>query len=253
VIGARPGTGKTAWAVQEVRKVAARGDAALMFSLEMPASQLVERMVIQDGPIDAGRMKFGQLTPDDLHNFERSKRLLASSPIEIVDKPGICLPELRSRVRRAKARAQALLGKQLRLVVIDYIQLMGGPAHSREERVAENSKGLLGISKEFDVTVIALSQLNRGSARDGSKARSPTMDDLRESGQIEQDATTIVLLWSPDENQVSLREIVVAKCRTGTPGRMPAWFEGKHLTLMDLDEDYAGVEGITGDDFFDRL
>jgi replicative DNA helicase len=224
-----------------------------MFSLEMPASQLVERMVVQEGPIDAGRMKFGQLTPDDLHNFERSKRWLSTAPIEIVDKPAICMPELRSRVRRAKARAQALLGKQLRLVVIDYIQLMGGPAHSREERVAENSKGLLAISKEFDVTVLALSQLNRGSAKDGAKARRPSMDDLRESGQIEQDATTIVLLWAPDESQPPLREIVVAKCRTGVPGVMPAWFKGEHMTLLEVDENAEHVEGITGDDFFDRL
>jgi replicative DNA helicase len=239
IVGARPGVGKTAFALEQLRKIAKSGLAAVFFSLEMPRRKLVERMVVQESGLDNEKLKRGDIQGQEWVTYENARRALATLPIEMPDKPGIWLNALRSRVRMARAKFQALHNTRLALIIVDYLQLMGGPEKEREERVATISKGLLAISKEFDLCVMALSQLNRSSVKDG-KSRRPTLADLRESGQIEQDATTIILLHAPDPDDVGAlteREVIVAKSRDGRHGSVRVLFNGPQMTMCEEEEE----------------
>lgn len=255
VVGARPGAGKTAFALDQMRCVARAGHAVVMFSLEMPRAKLVERLVVQESQLSNSQLKTGQFAGNDWVTFEEAKRAIKALPIEIPDRPGIWIDQMRSRVRMARAKFQALHNKRLALVIVDYLQLMGGPEKDREQRVAEVSKGLLAISKEFGLCVMALAQLNRGNVK-GGKPRRPTLDDLRESGQIEQDASTVIFLHNPfpeDEGTVTEREVIVAKCRDGHYNVISAVFDGSKMTLRECERDGHAPPQRHDDDFQDGL
>ncbi|HSM93452.1 MAG TPA: replicative DNA helicase [Anaeromyxobacteraceae bacterium] len=248
VVGARPGMGKTALALHVAEAVAAhvRDEehcGAFVASLEMPKKQLARREAFSRAGVNLSKLKSGQLHVADWKKLEDAAAELARLPLFVDDTPGLSPALLRAKVRRARADFRRR-GVTLRLVVVDYLQLMNGRAGlprgaSREEAVAECSRKLKEMAKELDVHVLALSQLNRAVEQRGKDKR-PTMADLRESGAIEQDADNILLLYRPSYYDQSGRdrdaaEIIVEKQRNGDRGTVPAKFEAWCTRWSDAD------------------
>jgi len=238
IIAGRPGQGKTSYAFQELRKGAERGYGGVAFSLEMPRILLTLRMLSQGSGVDNGRIKSGkELTPADWTAITEASERLRKLPISIVDDPSITVAQLRSKFRREAARLRRKHGDQLqvKLVVVDYIQLMRAEAATREQEVARVSNGLRAFAKEFDVAVLALSQMNRDTSKTNAR---PSLSDFRESGAIEQDAATALFVYNPTANeprerQTDERTIIVAKCRDGgATGDATCEFDGPTTTFF---------------------
>ncbi|WP_027892205.1 replicative DNA helicase [Calidithermus chliarophilus] len=203
IIAARPSMGKTAFALTIAQNVALReGLGVAIFSLEMPAVQLVTRMMCSEARIDMNRLRQGQLTDRDFSRLVDVAGRISEAPIMIDDTPDMTLMELRSRSRRL--RAQQKLG----LIVIDYLQLMSGPnngknaGENRQQEIAQISRGLKNLARELEVPVIALSQLSR--AVEARPNKRPMLSDLRESGCLTGD--TLVQL--ADGSRQPIRELV---------------------------------------------
>src|SRR5699024_7639665 len=186
ILAARPGVGKTAFALNVAQNIGTSTDETVaLFSLEMGAEQLVNRMLCAEGNIDAGRLRNGQLTEEEFNQLIFAMGSLANANIFIDDTPGIRTPEIRAKCRRLK-QEQGDLG----LIVIDYLQLIeGSNRESRQQQVSEISRQLKKLAKELSVPVIALSQLSRSVEQRQDKR--PILSDLRESGSIEQDADIV--------------------------------------------------------------
>ena len=191
VIGAgRPGMGKTAVAVSYGLGAAERGHGVLMFSLEMGAEQLGERMAASLANVPHEAIRDRTMSAEQKREVCRAFAAIEKLPFQIIDKPGVTLAQVRRMVRRWKRRFEAR-GRKLELVIIDYLQLMGGSTkHGRYELVSEISRGLKALAKEEGVCVFALSQLSREVEKRPDKR--PSLSDLRESGQIEQDADAVI-------------------------------------------------------------
>ena len=191
VVAARPSMGKTTLAMNFVEAaILSQSKPVLVFSLEMPAEQLVMRTLSSIGRIDQGRLRTGQLQEDDFSKLSAATHLLKDKPLFIDDTPGISPHEMRSRIRRV-IREQGNVG----LIMVDYLQLMKlrGFTEGRTAEISEISRSLKAIAKEFNCPVLALSQLNRGLEQRPNKR--PVNSDLRESGAIEQDADLILFIY----------------------------------------------------------
>ncbi|MYL61617.1 AAA family ATPase, partial [Virgibacillus halodenitrificans] len=179
--------GKTAFALNVAQNVAVNTDENVaIFSLEMGADQLVQRMLCAEGNIDAQRMRNGQLQADDWSKLTMAMGSLSNAGIYIDDTPGIRVADIRSKCRRLKQE------HGLGMILIDYLQLIQGSVNSKENRqqeVSEISRSLKGLARELNVPLIALSQLSRGV--ESRQDKRPMMSDLRESGSIEQDADIV--------------------------------------------------------------
>ena len=193
IIAARPAMGKTAFALNIAQNVATSSDATVaIFSLEMGAESLVNRMLCAQGNINANHLRTGQLNQDEWNNFMVASSVLAQANIYIDDTPGIKVPEIRAKCRRL-AKENGNLG----LIVIDYLQLIeGSNPENRQQEVSEISRQLKKLAKELSVPVIALSQLSRGVEQRQDKR--PVLSDIRESGSIEQDADIVSFLYRAD-------------------------------------------------------
>lgn len=191
VIGAgRPGMGKTVTAVSYGLGAAERGHGVLMFSLEMSREQLAERMAASLANVPNDVIRDRRLSTEQRREVCRAYDRIKDLPFQILDKPAVTLPYMKRAVRRWKRRYEAK-GQKLELVIIDYLQLMGGSAkNGRYELVSEISRGLKEIAKSEGVCVFALSQLSRDIEK--RPDRRPNLSDLRESGQIEQDADAVI-------------------------------------------------------------
>ena len=191
VIGAgRPGMGKTAVAVSYGLGAAERGHGVLMFSLEMGAEQLGERMAASLASVPHEAIRDRTMSREQSREVCRAFDRIAKLPFQIIDKSGVTLAQVRRMVRRWKRRFEAR-GQKLELVIIDYLQLMGGSLkNGRYELVSEISRGLKDLAKDEGVCVFALSQLSREVEKRPDKR--PNLSDLRESGQIEQDADAVI-------------------------------------------------------------
>jgi len=184
ILAARPAVGKTAFALNVAQNVAARAGAPVaIFSLEMSATQLVQRMICAEGNIDAQRMRTGYFAEEDWHKLTMAIGTLANAPIYIDDTPGITVSEIRSKCRRLKAEVG------LGLILIDYLQLItgrrGGNSDNRQQEISEISRTLKLISRELECPVIALSQLSR--AVEQRQDKRPMLSDIRESGCLSYD------------------------------------------------------------------
>jgi replicative DNA helicase len=236
ILGARPAMGKTAFALNLALAAATRGGVAVgVFSLEMSRHELVGRMLCSDGRVDAGRVRTGRLSQDDWRRLMDAGERLHSLPIAIDDTSGLTVGQLRSKSRRLKSEHP-----NLGLIVVDYLQLMqgtGGAKESREQVISTISRGLKILAKELGITVVALSQLNRGLESRTDKR--PMASDLRESGAIEQDADVIMFIYrdeiykedSPDKG---IAEIIVAKQRGGETGTVKLAFQGEFTLFQNL-------------------
>lgn len=236
IIAARPSVGKTAFALNIAQNVAVRAkESVAVFSLEMSASQLVQRMICAEAQIDASRMRTGRFEGDDWERMALAVSSLSDANIHIDDTPGITVSEIRSKCRRLKKE------EGLDMIVIDYLQLIQGRGRqgaNRQEEVSQISRTLKQIARELEVPVIALSQLSRGVEQRQDKR--PMMSDLRESGAIEQDADIVAFLYRDDYyNQESEKknviEIIIAKQRNGPVGTVELIFMKQFNKFVNYD------------------
>jgi replicative DNA helicase len=236
VIAARPSMGKTALTLNIAQHAAIEARVPIaFFSLEMSKESLVQRMLTSEARVDAQRLRKGMLRDDDFPRLARAAGILSSAPVYIDDTPGITMLEMRSKARRLKADAD------LGLIIVDYLQLMQGPANSesRQQEVSMISRSLKGLAKELNVPVVALSQLSRApEQRAGEDKGRPQLSDLRESGAIEQDSDVILFIYRPevyfgltDKEGNSLEgraEIIVGKQRNGPIGSVNLFFHKQY-------------------------
>lgn len=227
IIAGRPSMGKTALCLTLAQNAALRSDAVVaVFSLEMSKEQLVTRMLSSEAHINAHRFRTGHLMSNEWERLAGAIGTLSEAKVFIDDTPGISALEIRAKCRRLKAEQ-----KQLDLILIDYLQLMGSGAgrriENRQQEVSQISRELKGLAKELDVPVMALSQLSRApEARNPPK---PLMSDLRESGSIEQDADVVGFIYredyykETDENK-GIAELIIAKQRNGPTGTIKLAF-----------------------------
>ena len=193
ILAARPGVGKTAFALNVAQFVGLKTDKTVaMFSLEMGAEQLVQRMLASEGLIDSQHLRTGQLTDEEWRKLVVAAGSLDNTSIYIDDTPGIKMSEIRAKARRL-AKEKGNLG----LIVIDYLQLIEGPrSESRQQEVSAISRQLKKLAKELHIPVIALSQLSRSVEQRQDKR--PVLSDIRESGSIEHDADIVAFLYRDD-------------------------------------------------------
>jgi replicative DNA helicase len=236
IVAARPSVGKTAFALNIAQNVGVRAkETVAIFSLEMSAAQLVQRILCAEANVDATRMRTGNLEPDDWEKLTMAIGALSEAEIYIDDTPGITVAEIRAKCRRLKQE------KGLGMIVIDYLQLIAGrgrPGDNRQQEVSEISRTLKQIARELNVPVIALSQLSRGVEQRQDKR--PLMSDLRESGSIEQDADIVSFLYrddyyNQDSEKKNIIEIIIAKQRNGPVGTVELVFLKNYNKFVSLD------------------
>lgn len=246
ILAARPGVGKTAFALNVAQFVGLKTDKTVaMFSLEMGAEQLVQRMLASEGLIDSQHLRTGQLTDEEWRKLVVAAGSLDNTSIYIDDTPGIKMSEIRAKARRL-AKEKGNLG----LIVIDYLQLIEGPrSESRQQEVSAISRQLKKLAKELHIPVIALSQLSRSVEQRQDKR--PVLSDIRESGSIEQDADIVAFLYrddyyrderdEDDEGEVGAEEdngeveVIIEKNRSGTRGTVKLMFSKPYNRFSNLD------------------
>lgn len=234
VVAARPGMGKTVVGAQIAAQLAEGGVVAFS-SLEMTADELVSRFVAERLSINVGHIKDSRMTAHDWQVFEQGRDRLESLRIAVDDRSGISVSDVRGFARSA-ARAGNLAG-----VVVDYMQLMTARQKmDRHLQVAEFSRQLKILAKDFQVPVIALSQLNRNSEQ--SALAIPKLSDLRESGAIEQDADVVMLLRREGDFPRESLIIDVAKNRHGETGEVPLHWDGQHSRAVEWTDQGGGWE-----------
>ena len=241
IVAGRPSMGKTSFAMNVAENVAIGSKVPVaIFSMEMPAEQLVLRILSSLGRVDQSKVRSGQLDEDDWPRLTSTMNLLNEASLFIDDTPALSPSELRSRARRLK-REKGGLG----MIVIDYLQLMQVPGskENRTNEISEISRSLKSLAKELNVPIVALSQLNRSLEQRPNKR--PVMSDLRESGAIEQDADVIIFIYrdevynddSPDKGKA---EIIIGKQRNGPIGVVPLTFMGKFTRFENFASDVYG-------------
>ena len=255
IIAARPGVGKTSFAMNVAQFVGLHTPKTVaVFSLEMSGEQLVQRMIASEGLINSQHLRTGQLDEEEWSKLIMASGSLANTSIFIDDTPGIKMSEIRAKSRRL-AKEQGNLG----LIVIDYLQLIEGPrSESRQQEVSAISRQLKKLAKELHVPVIALSQLSRSVEQRQDKR--PVLSDIRESGSIEQDADIVSFLYrddyyrdeqDDDEEQASKNndnseddsgevEVIIEKNRSGSRGTVKLMFTKPYNRFSNLD--YAHTE-----------
>jgi replicative DNA helicase len=241
IVAARPGMGKTSWVMQAVKNIAEKSVPVGVFSLEMGAKQLVERMAIAESEIEADVVKKGRLDPYEWQRYMAAHGGLAKLPIHIDDTAFMTIVELRARAMRMKSK------HNIQLLVIDYLQLIKGINEfgnnmTRDQEIGVISRTLKGVAKELDIPVIALSQLSRSVETRGGLKR-PMLSDLRESGSIEQDADVVMFLYRPEYYKITqdedglpthgLCECIIEKHRNGATGTVKQKFIGKHTKFAN--------------------
>lgn len=263
VVAARPSMGKTALALSMLDAIGVSENIpAVLFSLEMSKIQITQRMLCSRAGVDMQGLRTGRLSERDIQELLRACGEMEKSPVFIDDTPGMSIMELRAKARRLKMR------EDIRVVFVDYMQLMVDRVAGRENRqqeIASISRGLKALGRELDIPIVALAQLNRQvEARTTNR---PRMSDLRESGAIEQDADVVILLhreeyyWdkkrqtehSADYEKVRGRaELIIDKQRNGPTGVVQLHFNPTYARFDVLERRYIDAGGIDADDPFDH-
>lgn len=238
ILAARPSMGKTALALDVARQAAGKhGIPVGIFSLEMSAQQLADRMLSAESRIDSWRLRTGRISTDDEWNLlQESLGRLSSYPLFIDDQPANTILKMRSVARRLKRE------KGLGLIVVDYLQLMQ-PTSTRAsdstvQQVTELSRSLKQLARELDVPVLALSQLSRAVESRGGR---PRLSDLRDSGSIEQDADVVMFIHREDKfkeesERTNIAEILIEKHRNGPTGKVDLYFDEKHTSFLEVEK-----------------
>ena len=238
LIAARPSMGKTAFALNIAQYVAIHKNVTTaIFSLEMSKEQLVNRMVCSESLIDSQKLKTGDIKDDDWGKIIEAIGLISDAPIYIDDKSSISIPEMRNKCRKLKKE------KNLGLIVIDYLQLMNysGKSESRQQEISAISRSLKAMAREFNVPIVALSQLSR--AVEQRRPPKPMLSDLRESGAIEQDADVVCFLYreeyyDPNTEKKGLAELIIAKQRNGAVGTIDLSWIGQYTKFASAEKQF---------------
>ncbi len=245
VVAGRPSMGKSALVQAVAANVVRSGKGAILFSLEMPADQLAMRALCAEAGVNLGKVRTGQLTPQDWTELTAAtKGLCGTQNFLLDDLGGARLADIRSRALRVQ-REMRSRGVELGLVAIDYLQLMGhAKTDHREQAISEISRGLKGFAKEIQLPVIALSQLNRQV--EARADRRPLLSDLRESGAIEQDADNVWLLYRDEyynagSTETGVCEVSIPKQRNGPTGTVKIGFHPPTATFKNLDPTALGA------------
>lgn len=268
IIAARPSMGKTAFVLTMARNMAVDHHIPVaFFSLEMSSKQLVKRLLVSETGLSSEKIRGGKRLLDyELVQLHERIKDLAAAPLFIDDTPSISVYELRSKVRRLVRNAG------VKLIIIDYLQLMTGPPElrgMREQEVSNISRSLKAIAKEMSIPVIALSQLSRDVEKRGGN-KIPQLSDLRESGAIEQDADIVMFIHRPDyygtEEEGAVpgqAQIIIAKHRNGSTDVVPMIFRKNEARFVDSNdggflppeddvEEYQGVESSMNNSEFEQ-
>ena len=249
IIAARPSMGKTAFVLSMARNIAVDlNKGVAFFSLEMSSLQLVNRLISSETELPSEKIRSGNLREHEWIQLDNKIKRLIKAPIYIDDTPAISIFELRAKCRRLVKRYS-----DLRVVIIDYLQLMtagGDFKFNREQEVSTISRSLKALAKELNIPIIALSQLNRSVEMRGG-AKRPQLSDLRESGAIEQDADLVAFIHRPEyygidedsegNSYKGIAEIIIAKHRNGAVGDVSLRFRSSLVKFTELDEEFEGV------------
>ena len=242
IIAARPSMGKTALALACARNAAMHRDnptPVVVFSLEMSAQQLAQRLLTAEARVNAQDARTGKLRDAEWKRLVAAAGRLDGAPIFLDDTPALGILELRAKARRLRAE------HDIALIVVDYLQLMHGPSSpNREQEIAQISRSLKSLAKELNIPVVALSQLNRGVETRGGDKR-PQLSDLRESGSIEQDADVVAFIYraerygilhDDDQNPTEgIAEIIIGKQRNGPTGNIKLAFVKEYARFENLE------------------
>ena len=225
IVGARPGVGKSLWASNTAVHLAKQDQGVFVASMEMSALEFTQRCAAAEAGVDIGRLEQGQLTEHEWDKLAPAVSSISQLPIQIADDESQTLAYIRAGARRYARQ------HPLGMIVVDYLQMVQPASRKepREQQVAEMSRGFKRLSRELDVPVVGLAQVNRGavSRRDGR----PTMNDLRESGALEADADCVILLHS-DDDAPEIIEVNIAKNRSGPTGQASIQIQGHYSRLV---------------------
>jgi replicative DNA helicase len=246
IIAARPAMGKTAFVLSMAKNIAVNyHNPVALFSLEMSNVQLVNRLISNVCEIPSEKIKSGQLAPYEWQQLDYKLRDLLDAPLYVDDTPSLSVFELRTKARRLVRE------HDVKLIIIDYLQLMnasGMSYGSRQEEISTISRSLKGLAKELNIPIIALSQLNRNvESREGIEGKKPQLSDLRESGAIEQDADMVCFIHRPEYYKIfqddkgndmrGIAQIIIAKHRNGAVGEVNLRFRGELTRFQNPDDD----------------
>ncbi|MBK8161805.1 MAG: replicative DNA helicase [Gammaproteobacteria bacterium] len=231
-LAARPGMGKTSLALDIARQVASQGHSVLIFSLEMPGVDLFDRLVAQRGRVDLQALRGGQLSEDETERTSAAAAELVRLSLKIDDTPALTTTAIRARARRHKQK------QGLDLLVIDYLGLIRGPGENRTREIGNISRDLKALAKELSVPVLCLAQLNR-SLEQRTDSR-PKLSDLRDSGDIEQDADLVAFIYRDEvyregSHDKGLAELSIAKQRQGPCKTILLTFQAESTGFSNAD------------------
>jgi replicative DNA helicase len=234
IIAARPAMGKSTLGLDFCRAASIHHNmTSVIFSLEMTRNEITMRLLSAEAKIPLNHLRNGNMNDDDWTRLARKMGEVSSSPLFIDDSPNMTMMEIRAKARRLKQR------HDLRLIVIDYLQLMtsGKKVESRQVEVSEFSRQIKLLAKELEVPIVALAQLNRGSEQRADKK--PMVSDLRESGSLEQDADMVMLVhredvYEKESTRPGEADIMLAKHRNGPTRDITVLFQGHYSRFVDM-------------------
>ncbi|MBI5079217.1 replicative DNA helicase [Candidatus Wolfebacteria bacterium] len=239
ILGARPSVGKTTFTLDIARHAAAAGHAAAIFSLEMSREQVVDRLIAAEARVPLWRLRTGRLTDEiEFQMIQEALDRLSQIPIFIDDTPSPNILQIRAMARRLQAE-----NKNLGLIIIDYVQLITprGRSENMVQQFTEISHGLKSLSRELNLPVLAVSQLNR--AVDQREIKIPRLSDLRETGSWEQDADVVMFIYRKDRDktnpsieEINTAEIIIAKHRNGPIGSVQVKFDPEKVSFHSIDK-----------------
>jgi replicative DNA helicase len=234
IVAARPSMGKTSLALGMAYGAAVGHHKTVgIFSLEMSAEQLVQRVLSMETGVDTHRLRLGQIDDNEWDRISRAFGRLSEAPIFVDDSAAASIMDIRSKARRLQAE------QGLDIIIVDYLQLMSGRrSENRVQEISEISRGLKGLARELNVPVVALSQLSR--AVESRSDHRPMLSDLRESGSIEQDADIVMFIYREDKyeedsEKKGIAEIIIAKHRNGPVGSINLRFFDRTARFADLE------------------
>ncbi len=244
ILAARPAVGKSTLGLDIARHASIHdGKTSVIFSLEMSKSEITMRMLSAEARVGLNNIRSGSLSDDEWSRLARRMGEISEAPLFIDDSPNLSMMEIRAKARRLKQR------HNLKLVVIDYLQLMssGKRVENRQQEVSEFSRQLKLMAKELDVPVIAISQLNRSPEQRSDKK--PMLSDLRESGSIEQDADLVILLHRDEiydsQNRAGEADLIVAKHRNGPTRTITVAAQLHYARFVDMPQNRSGKDFTT--------
>jgi replicative DNA helicase len=234
IVAGRPGSGKSTLGLDFCRSASIHNNmTSAIFSLEMGRTEITTRLISAEARVPLNHLRNGNMTDEDWNKLARKMGEVSSAPMFIDDSPNMTMMEIRAKARRLKQR------HDLRLIVIDYIQLMssGKKVESRQVEVSEFSRQIKLLAKELEIPIVALAQLNRGSEQRSDKK--PMVSDLRESGSLEQDADIVMLvhredMYERESTRPGEADIIVGKHRNGPTRDVTVLFQGHYSRFADM-------------------